>query len=89
MSRRLRAIAWAGVISKGLASTSLAVEYVPAGVPVDKDMTAMIALQGLPCGKVVRAVAQGNDDYLATCENGVRYHVFIDADGGVVVEKRD
>jgi hypothetical protein len=72
-----------------LASTSLAVEDVPAGIPVDKDLTAVIALQGLPCGKVVRAIAQGKDDYLATCENGLRYHVFVDADGRVVVAKRD
>jgi hypothetical protein len=89
MSKRLWALAWAGVIATGLASTSLAVEDVPADIPVDKDLTAVIALQGLPCGKVVRAVAQGNDDYLATCENGFRYHVFVNADGRVIVEKRD
>ena len=89
MNNRLRSLAWAGVISTGLASTSLAVEEIPADVPVDKDLTAVIALQGLPCGKVVRAIAQGNDDYLVICENGVRYHVFVNADGRVIVEKRD
>jgi hypothetical protein len=89
MSKLLRALAWAGVISTGLASTSLAVEEISGDVPVDKDLTAVIALQGLPCGKVVRAIAQGKDDYLATCENGVRYHVFVNADGRVIVEKRD
>jgi len=89
MSKRLRALAWAGVISTSLASTSLAVEENSADVPVDKDLTAVIALQGLPCGKVVSSIAQGNDDYLATCENGIRYRVFVNADGRVIVEKRD
>jgi hypothetical protein len=89
MSISLRALAWAGVISTGLASTSLAVEEISGDVPVDKDLTAVIALQGLPCGKVVHAIAQGKDAYLATCENGLRYRVFVDADGRVIVEKRD
>ena len=49
----------------------------------------MIALQGLPCGKVVSASQQGEDDYIASCENGNRYRVCVNADGRVVVEKLD
>jgi hypothetical protein len=43
----------------------------------------------LPCGKVVRAAQQGEDDYVASCEDGNRYRVFVNADGRVVVEKLD
>jgi hypothetical protein len=50
------------------------------------DLTAVIALQGKPCGKVVNAAKRGEDDYVATCEDGNRYRVFV-RDGRVVVEK--
>jgi hypothetical protein len=50
------------------------------------DLTAVIALQGKPCGKVVNATKRGEDDYLATCENGNRYRVYV-KDGRVVVEQ--
>jgi hypothetical protein len=76
-------------MTTGFAGTSLAVEETPGDVSVAKDLTAVIALQGLPCGKVVSAVQQGQDDYLASCEDGNRYRVFVNADGRVVVEKRD
>ena len=32
---------------------------------------------------------QGEDDYVASCEDGHRYRVFVNADGRVVVEKLD
>jgi hypothetical protein len=51
-----------------------------------EDLTAVIALQGKPCGKVVGATKRGDDDYVATCEDGNRYHVFV-RDGRVIVEK--
>lgn len=56
--------------------------------PVQRDLTAVIALQGLPCGQVVTAVRQGDNDYVVSCQDGNRYRVFINADGRVVVEKR-
>ncbi len=52
-----------------------------------KDMTAVIALQGQPCGQVVSATKQGDNDYLATCKDGSRYRVFIN-EGRVVVQKQ-
>lgn len=51
-----------------------------------KDLTAVIALQGKPCGSVVNATKRGEDDYTATCQDGNRYHVYV-KDGRVVVEK--
>jgi hypothetical protein len=55
---------------------------------VRKDLTAVIALQGLPCGEVVGVVRQGENDYLASCKDGNRYRVFVDPQGRVVVQKR-
>ena len=69
--------------------TSLAAEDVASDVAVTQDLTAVIALQGLPCGRVVSATQAGEDDYTASCEDGNRYRVFVDADGRVVVEKLD
>ena len=54
-----------------------------------KDLTAVIALQGLPCGQVVSDTAQGENDFLATCQDGTRYRVSVNADGRVVVEKKE
>ena len=52
-----------------------------------KDLTAVIALHGLPCGEVVSYDAKGDREFVATCKDGNRYHVFVDKDGRVVVEK--
>ncbi len=53
-----------------------------------KDLSAVIALQGLPCGEVVSVKTQGDNDHVATCKNGIRYHVFLNSTGRVVVEKQ-
>jgi len=53
-----------------------------------KDLTAVIALQGQPCGQVVTATKQGDNDYIAACKDGSRYRVFVNADGRVVVQKQ-
>ena len=52
-----------------------------------QDLTAVIALQGKPCGEVVSYVVQGANDFIATCKDGNRYRVYV-KDGRVVVEKR-
>ena len=52
-----------------------------------QDLTAVIALQGKPCGEVVSYVVQGENDFLATCKDGNRYRVYV-KDGRVVVEKK-
>ena len=48
----------------------------------------MIALLGLPCGQVVSVVHKGDNDNVATCNDGHRYHVFLNADGRVVAQKQ-
>jgi hypothetical protein len=53
-----------------------------------KDLTAVIALQGMPCGEVVSATKQGENDYIAACKDGNRYRVFQNAEGRVIVEKK-
>ena len=50
------------------------------------DLTAVIALQGKPCGQVVSVTKRGENDFVATCQDGNRYHVFV-RDGRVVVDK--
>jgi hypothetical protein len=52
-----------------------------------RDLAAVIALQGLPCGEVVSYVTQADNDYVATCKDGSKYHVHI-KDGRVVVDKK-
>jgi hypothetical protein len=68
---------------------SFAAEDAASDVAVTQDLTAVIALQGLPCGRVVSATQAGEDDYTASCEDGNRYRIFVNADGRVVVEKLD
>ena len=53
-----------------------------------KDLTAVIALHGLPCGQVVAAKVQAENDYAASCKDGNKYRVYLNAAGRVVVEKR-
>jgi hypothetical protein len=89
VSIRTAALALVGVLTVGFAGATLAVAGPASDDQVAKDLTAVIALQALPCGKVVSATQQGEDDYVATCENGNRYRVFVNADGRVVVEKLD
>jgi len=57
-------------------------------VAITKDMTAVIALLGLPCGKVVTVVRKGDNDHIATCEDGNRYRIFMNSDGRVIAEKQ-
>jgi hypothetical protein len=53
-----------------------------------KDLTAVIALHGLPCGEVVAVKVRAENDYDASCKDGNKYHVYLNAEGRVVVEKQ-
>ena len=53
-----------------------------------KDLTAVIALQGFPCGEVVSVKTQAENDYAVLCKDGNKYRVYLNAAGRVVVEKR-
>ena len=54
---------------------------------IGKDLKATIALQGYPCDQIVNSQRNGDSDYTATCKDGNRYHVFVNAQGRVVVAK--
>ena len=51
-----------------------------------KDLTSVIALLGHPCGQVISAKRQGDNDHIASCKNGKRYRVFVNAEGRVVAQ---
>ena len=53
-----------------------------------KDLTSVIALLGMPCGQVVSARRQGENDHIASCKDGNRYRVFVDPAGRVVAQKQ-
>ncbi len=53
-----------------------------------KDLTAVIALHGLPCGQVVAAKVQAENDYAASCKDGNEYRVYLNTAGRVIVEKQ-
>ena len=83
MSRRMKV--WALVV---LSTVLFARPSSAVDAPdVLKDLTAVIALQGQPCGQVVTAVRQGENDYIASCQDGSRYRVFVNSQGRVVVQK--
>ena len=70
----------------------MALFAVPAHAADDealkKDLAAVIALQGLPCGQVVAATARAEADYAVSCEDEHKYRVYLNAAGRVVVEPR-
>jgi hypothetical protein len=52
-----------------------------------KDLMATIALQGKPCDQLLNATRNGDSDYTASCKDGNRYHVFVNPQGRVIVQK--
>jgi len=53
-----------------------------------KDMTSVIALLGLPCGQVVSVIKKGDNDHIASCQDGNRYRVYLNPEGRVVAQKQ-
>jgi hypothetical protein len=81
----MRAVGLAiAILTATYAGPSLAAE----DASVKKDLFTVIALQGLPCGEVVNVATKGDNDHIASCKDGNRYHVFLNAQGRVVVEKQ-
>lgn len=66
---------------------ALPLRSAAAAPEVLKDLTAVITLQGLPCGQVTQADRKGDDDYAATCRDGSKYRVHTKG-GRVVVERQ-
>ena len=81
MSRRKRWMA-------GLALMPFAASAFGDGDKVKRDLFAVIALQGKPCGQVLSAERRGEDDYLVTCQSGDRYRVYVGEGDRVKVEKQ-
>lgn len=52
-----------------------------------KDLKATIALQGMPCDQLVASQRNGDSDYTASCKDGNRYHIYVNPQGRVVVQK--
>lgn len=84
MSKRMNAWTMIIVMSMSFTSPSLAAD----DVSLLKDLTAVIALLGMPCGEVVSATRLKDNDHVATCRNGNRYRVFVNAEGRVVAQKQ-
>jgi len=83
MNRLTVAFAHAVVVTAFCAVPSFAQD----DAALKKDLTAVIALHGLPCGQVVAVKVQAENDYAVSCQDGNRYHVYMNAAGRVVVEK--
>lgn len=78
------------VISRGLlvAAFFAVPSFAADDATLKKDMTSVIALQGLPCGQVVAVKVNAENDYACSCKDGNRYRVYMNAAGRVVVEKQ-
>ena len=69
--------------------TSLGVAPVLAAddASLGQDLKATIALQGMPCDALVEAKRNSDSDYTASCKDGNRYHIYVNAQGRVIVQK--
>jgi hypothetical protein len=87
MNKRILALTQSLFLAAFFALPSVAAED-EALKKVKKDLTAVIALQGLPCGEVVSVKTQAENDYAVVCKDENKYRVYLNAAGRVVVEKR-
>ena len=75
-----------------LSILALSVTALLAGSPlfaadIGNDLKATIVLQGLACDEVAQQTRNADSDYNVSCKDGNRYHVFVNAQGRVVVQK--
>jgi len=84
MKQRMAGAAVAILMTAGIATTAQAAD----DAAVRKDLFTVITLQGLPCGEVISVTTKAENDHIASCKDGNRYHVFLNAAGRVVVEKQ-
>ena len=84
MSNRTPVLALSLIVAAFIAGPSFGAD----DEALKKDMTSVIALQGLPCGQVVAVKVNAENDYACTCKDGNRYRVYVNAGGRVVVEKQ-
>ncbi len=84
MNTRIAGLAITIFAAAFFATASLAAD----DASVRKDLFTVITLQGLPCGEVVSYTTKNDNDHVAVCKDGNRYHVYVNAQGRVVVEKQ-
>jgi len=80
-------------IPKNVLPTAIAMTLaIPAmganRVSIGDDLKATVVLHGFACDEVTSKKRNGDSDYLVSCKDGNRYHVFIDSGGRVAVEKQ-
>ena len=73
---------WAGAVFVGAGAA--AADDAALGA----DLKVTIALQGHPCDQIASSKRNADSDYTATCKDGNRYHVYVNAQGRVVVDKQ-
>jgi hypothetical protein len=59
-----------------------------SGISSALDLKATIVLNGQSCDQVVDVKRNADSDYVVSCKDGNRYHVFVDTRGRVVVAKQ-
>ena len=55
---------------------------------IGADLKATIALQGQACDQIAASKRNADSDYSVTCKDGNRYHVYVNPQGRVLVEKQ-
>ena len=78
----------AGILIVALMALFAGPSRAAEDVSLLRDMTSVIALLGLPCGQVVSVIKKGDNDHVATCKDGNRYRVLLNAEGRVVAQKQ-
>jgi len=84
MTIHMKRLLIAFLAATGFATSSLAAD----DASVKKDLFTVITLQGLPCAEVVSFTTKTDNDHMVVCKDGNRYHVYVNAQGRVVVEKQ-
>jgi len=84
MNTRIVVLAQSLLVAALLAAPSFADD----DAELKKDLTSVIALHGLPCGEVVAVTVQAENDFAASCKDGNKYRVYMNAAGRVLVEKQ-
>lgn len=82
MAQRISLIILAAFASL-CAARSLAADDAALG----KDLKATIVLQGMPCDQLIGSKRNADSDYTASCKDGNRYHIYVNAQGRVIVQK--
>jgi hypothetical protein len=70
-----------------LGMMAAAIPALAAG-DIGADLKATIALQGQACDQIASSKRNADSDYSVTCKDGNRYHVYVNAQGRVLVEKQ-